>query len=87
MQEQRKYVRSSSTALVEMTHPSFGTLSGKARDLSEGGVFVQLGNDVLPPVGTVVQVRIKRYTGTINADPVAMKVMHQQAGGVGLMFL
>lgn len=86
-EEQRHYVRRPSGALVEMHHPSFGTIEVKARDLSDGGVFALMGNYQAPPVGTTVMVRIKRYTGVINQEPVPMRVVHKQAGGVGLAFL
>lgn len=85
--EQRRYSRTASSALVEMHHPSLGTIEVKARDLSDGGIFVLMGNHPAPPVGTLLKVRIKRYTGVINREPVPMRVVHQQAGGVGLAFV
>lgn len=87
MQEQRRYRRAGSDVLVEISHPSFGTISLKARDLSEGGVFVHLGNHIATPVGTVVKARIKRHTGAINAEPIDMQVVHHQGGGMGLKFV
>ncbi|MCG8402932.1 MAG: PilZ domain-containing protein [Firmicutes bacterium] len=87
MQEQRRYMRTNSEALVEISHPSLGVIELKAKDLSDGGVFVFLGNHIAPPVGTVVKARIKRHTGVINAEPVDMQVMHQHSGGMGLMFV
>jgi hypothetical protein len=87
MIEQRKFERSSSAALCEVTHPSFGTIELKVKDLSDGGVFVFMGNHIAPPIGTVVKVRIKRYSGVINDEPVDMRVVHHQAGGLGLMFI
>ncbi len=87
LEEQRRYVRTPSGALVEMRHPSFGTIEIKARDLSDGGIFALMGNYQAPPVGTTVMVRIKRYTGVINQEPVPMLVVHQQQGGVGLAFV
>lgn len=86
MHEQRRYDRSASSAQVELHHPSFGMIEVKARDLSEGGVFVLLGRHPAPPVGTLLRVRIKRYTGVINEEPVPMRVMHQQPEGIGLAF-
>jgi len=86
-EEQRRFSRTASSALVEMHHPSFGTIEVKARDLSDGGIFVIMGNHPAPPVGTLLQVRIKRYTGVINQDPIPMRVVHQQPGGVGLVFV
>jgi c-di-GMP-binding flagellar brake protein YcgR len=86
-EEQRRFVRTPSGALVEMHHPSFGTIQIKARDLSDGGIFALMGNHKAPPVGTTVMVRIKRYTGVLNEDPVPMCVVHQQQGGIGLAFV
>lgn len=85
--EQRRFVRTPSRALVEMHHPSLGTVEIKARDLSDGGVFALMGNYPSPPVGTMVMVRIKRYTGVINQEPVPMRVVHHQMGGIGLAFV
>lgn len=87
MSEQRRYIRTSSEALVEISHPSIGKMELKAKDLSEGGVFVHLGNHIAPPIGTVVKARIKRHTGAINTDPVDMQVVHHQGGGMGLKFV
>jgi hypothetical protein len=87
MADQRHHPRTASAAVVEMQHPSFGVIEVKARDLSEGGIFVLMGNHIPPPTGTVLKVRIKRYTGVINREPVAMRVVHQQAGGIGLSFV
>lgn len=73
--------------MVEMQHPVFGKIEIKARDLSDGGIFALMGNYQPPPLGTTVMVRIKRYTGVINQEPVPMLVVHQQHGGVGLAFV
>ena len=80
-------MRDTSQALVEISHPSFGILELKARDLSDGGLFVMLGNHIAPSVGTVVKARIKRHTGIINRDSIDMQVVHHQSGGMGLMFV
>ena len=87
MREQRRYMRDSSEALVEVSHPGFGTIELKAKDLSDGGVFVFLGIHAALPIGVVVQARIKRHTGFINQQPVAMQVVHHDSGGMGLMFV
>lgn len=86
MIDQRRFERSPSDVQVEISHPSLGTFRVKARDLSDGGLFVYMGSHTSPPVGTVVQVRIGRHTGMINAEPVAMRVVHQQRDGIGLSF-
>ena len=86
MHEQRRYERSGSQALVEISHPSFPPMELRARDLSDGGIFVYLGNHIAPPVGTVVKARLKRHTGLLNEQPVDMRVVHHSNGGMGLMF-
>ena len=87
MDEQRKYVRVECSAMVEISHPSFGQAEFRARDLSDGGVFVNLGIHPPIPIGTVLQTKIKRHTGVINAEPVEMQVIHHNSGGMGLMFV
>lgn len=87
MNDQRKYQRVGSDVMVEISHPSFGLVELKARDLSDGGVFVFSGIHSVPPIGTVVKTRIKRHTGLLNQEPVDMQVIHHQSGGMGLMFI
>ena len=85
--EKRQYRRSTGPAMIEISHPSFGSLLLKSRDLSDGGAFALTGNHQSPPVGTVLEVRIKRYTGFINIKPTLMRVVHQDNSGIGLMFV
>lgn len=87
MDDQRITLRSNSEAMVEVSHPSLGIIELKAKDLSDGGVFVFLGNHIAPPVGTVVKARIKRHSGAINQNPVDMQVVHFHSGGMGLTFV
>ena len=83
----RRYMRHQSDASVVMSHQAFGSITVKARDLSDGGICVEMGHHSAPPVGTVVDVVIKRHTGALNSNPVSMIVRHVQPGGiVGLQF-
>lgn len=84
--ERRKFARQSTSIRVEVMHPTFGTLVGYTRDISDGGAAVQLDTDVLPPVGTKVQVVFHKIGGAVNAAPVTMRVMHHNRNLVGLMF-
>lgn len=85
--DKRRFVRTPSGALVEMQHPVLGLIEVKARDLSDGGISVLMGSFPPPPLGLVLMVRIKRYTGVINQEPVPMRVVHHQTGCVGLSFV
>lgn len=88
MQNRRQYMRTASDAVVEIKHPTIGAMTVKAKDLSDGGISIDMGSHVIPPLGTEFSVIIKRHTGAINAEPVKMKVMHTEANGlVGLMFV
>lgn len=87
MEDKRRFVRDDCSAMVEISHPHMGIIELKAKDLSDGGVFVFLGQHVAIPIGTLLNVRIKRHTGIINIDPVSMRVVHHNSGGMGLMFI
>ncbi|MCP8898918.1 PilZ domain-containing protein [Gilvimarinus xylanilyticus] len=84
--ERRQHERTSRSIRVEMTHPGIGTIVGFTTDISEGGAQVMLENQVLPPVGTVVQVLFRKVVGPINSEPVAMKVVRQFRNTIGLTF-
>lgn len=87
MIEQRRFERKPLSARVEVMHPDMGAFEWQARDISEGGIYVLTANSPKPPVGTILQVRIKRHTGALNEDPMPMQVVHHQRDGLGLMFV
>lgn len=84
--EKRSFARTASNAQVDVYHEAIGKLSYMARDLSDGGVFLISGSAPKIPIGTTVQVIIKRYTGVLNQEPVAMTVVRHQGDGMGLAF-
>lgn len=86
MDERRRFERKSTSIRVEISHPAFGSITGFAQDISDGGASVVIENQPNPPVGTVVSVRFKRMVGAINEEPVAMKVVHHHRNVIGLMF-
>lgn len=86
-QNRRKHIRTPYHATVALSHPSFGTVNVQTKDISEGGLAVDFGHHIPPPVGTVVDVIIKRYTGPINKEPLSMNVVYAHSDGmVGLAF-
>jgi hypothetical protein len=84
--ERRRFERRPTSIRVEVTNPTFGTIVGFARDISDGGASVLIENAPLPPIGTVVSVRFRKMVGAINEEPVEMKVMYHNRNVVGLMF-
>ena len=87
MDERRQYERQPTTLKVQIQHPAFGIINGFAKDISDGGAQVRIENQPSPPVGTMVRVQFKKMVGTINAEPVEMRVMHSQRNTLGLMFV
>jgi len=86
-EDRRRFERKATTIRVEMKHPAFGTVVGFAKDISDGGAQVSIENPPTPPVGTIVEVTFKKRIGSINDEPVQMKVMHSGKNNIGLMFL
>ena len=83
----RKYPRVASDAQLELQHPALGVISLKAKNASKGGFFALRGVHILPPIDTEVRVTIKRHTGTLNSEPVKMRVAHVSDEGIGLEFI
>ena len=86
MIERRIFERTTTSVRVEMRNPSFGTIVGFTKDISDGGAQVVIENQPCPPVGTEVMVLFRKSVGPINQEPVKMKVVHQFRNTVGLMF-
>lgn len=87
MREKRLHPRTSHHATAILSHPSFHA-SVKIIDMSAGGIAVDMGSYDSPPVGTIVEVTIKKPTGKINQQALPMRIMHIQANGrVGLAFV
>lgn len=87
MEERRQFERAPTSIKVQIHHPALGTVSGFARDISDGGAQVLVENQVVPPVGTVVKVQFNKLTGPVNEKPVDMKVMYCNKNVLGLMFV
>ncbi|MGI9296213.1 MAG: PilZ domain-containing protein [Pseudomonadales bacterium] len=85
--ERRRYARRAINATVLLSHPAFGTIKSRALDMSDGGLYVDTGFHIAPPIGTILQVTIKRHTGPINDQPIDMQVAHKRDGGLGLKFV
>ena len=85
MSEKRKHVRTTVSAAVELMHPSFGSLSVKTRDMSNGGVFLFTGNRIELPVGTEVSVQAQEMM--VEAPIVKAKIIRVEADGVALEFI
>ena len=83
--DKRRHVRTSFACRIKIAHDSVGELLVKTRDISDGGVFVVLDPEQIPPVGT-------RLTGQVqglmdDAPVLQLEVVRVEPAGVGLRFL
>ena len=83
--DKRQYVRTSFACRIKIIHESVGELLVKTRDISDGGVFVVLEPNQIPPIGT-------RLTGQVqglmdDAPILQLEVVRVESTGVGLRFV
>ena len=78
-------MRATFACRIKIAHESVGELLVKTRDISDGGVFVVLEPDHIPPVGTLLTGQVQ---GLMDDAPVLqMEVVRVEQGGVGLRFV
>ncbi len=87
MIERRGSERKPTSLRVEIFHPSIGMMIGRGEDISDSGLLAVVDHAILPPVGTVVSVKLKRITGTINEEAVEMRVVRIEKKQIALMFV
>jgi len=83
--DKRRHVRTSFACRIKIAHDSVGELLVKTRDISDGGVFVVLEPEQIPPIGT-------RLTGQVqglmdDAPILQLEVVRVEPAGVGLRFV
>lgn len=85
MSDQRRHVRTPLSCRIKIMHESVGELTVKTRDISDGGVFVVLEPEHVPPIGTVVTGQVQGLVG--DAPVLTMEVVRVEPTGVGLRFV
>lgn len=73
--EKRQHLRTPLNTSVKVWHPSFGEAILPTRDISEGGMFIEDVDDILPGVGEVLEVQ-----GVPDAPIIKMEIMREGAG-------
>jgi hypothetical protein len=78
-------VRTAISCRKKIQHASIGELHVTTRDISDGGVFLVLEPEQIPPIGT-------RLTGQVqglmdDAPVLEMEVVRVEPAGVGLRFV
>lgn len=83
--EKRRHIRTPLQCKIKIVHDSVGELIVKTRDVSDGGVFVVLEPDQVPPIGTHVTGQVQ---GLMDDAPILeMEVVRVEPAGVGLKFV
>jgi len=81
----RQHIRTPLQCKIKISHESFGEAIVKTLDISDGGVFVALDPDKIPPVGTIITGQVQ---GLMDDAPILkMEVMRVEGNGVGLRFI
>jgi len=83
-QNKRRHVRTPLVCRIKVTHNNEEMLV-KTRDISDGGVFVVLEPEQVPPIGSVVTGQVQ---GMMEDAPILdMEVVRIEPAGVGLRFI
>lgn len=72
---------------VEMTLASGEKLMLCTRDMSTSGVFLQKGEHELPPIGTIVYLKLSQDLGMGDAPVVKCKIVRETDEGIGVSFI
>lgn len=86
MEELRQFKRHQVPLEVEYSHPATGTLRARARDMSDGGLFLMVDESFQLEVGTEIIVRSLGLgaDGDERGPDIAMKVVRRNRQGMGL---
>lgn len=83
--DKRKHIRTPLQCKIKLCHESFGEVVVKTMDISDGGVYIALDADKIPPLGTIVKGQVQ---GLMEDAPILeMEVMRVDAKGIGLRFI
>ena len=85
MSDKRIHARTLLNAKVKVTHEIVGDGMFYIRDISDGGVFVIVGDAEFPPLGSVVKVQMQGVP--FEAPVLEMVVVRKGADGFGLKFV
>ncbi len=85
MVDKRVHTRTLINAKVKITHSIIEEGIFTIRDISDGGVFVVVGESLFPPLGSVVKVQMQGVP--FEAPVLDMVVVRKGGDGFGLKFL
>ncbi len=83
--DRRRFARIALDAKVRVDHESIGSCIFMTRDISDAGVFLLVGDDPFPPLGSSVHVRIEDLA--LETPVLQMRVVRKEESGFGLKFV
>ena len=83
--DKREHLRTSLNARVKVVHPSLGEATFATRDISDGGIFIEVDEGYGLQIGDVVQVQVQGLP--IPAPILDMVVVRAVGEGFGLKFV
>jgi hypothetical protein len=75
--EKRRHLRTPLNTMVKVWHESFGEAILPTRDISDGGMFLDDADNILPPAGELIEVQVQ---GIPDAPIIKMEIMRDGAG-------
>ena len=85
-QNKRKIDRQLIQLKAEITEPMIGKVVVFTQDVSDSGAFVVLAKDRCPPVGSSLNIRLYRKTGSGEESMFSARVVRVTESGMGLQF-
>jgi len=84
MNNRRKHSRISATINILIKHSSIGEKHIKTKDISDGGLFLLIEPEVMPPIGEVI---VGQVIDIPDAPIVDMEIVRVELDGIGLRYL
>ncbi len=70
---------------IKISHKSIDDITLETKDISDGGLFVAVDPDKMPPIGTIVKGQVQ---GMAEDPPVVdMKIVRITSTGIGLEYV
>lgn len=85
MSDKREHIRTEVNLKLNITHPSFGTVTATTRDISNGGALLVLDDRRKLPIGSIMEAQIA--DSPVGAPVLRMRVVHYADKGLGLEFV
>ncbi|NOZ11390.1 MAG: PilZ domain-containing protein [Gammaproteobacteria bacterium] len=86
--ENRKYPRIDVSISVELCYKGKGKAAVCTRNLSDGGLFLEMAEHPLPPLGTRVELKLTGTLGQGEKPPVVRaEVVRVEDNGIAVYFL